>query len=155
MSICLWAFSQGSVETLHLPGPQIKLVISTNSKVLLSFCVPTLLSICAAYQTNLKILLHHCVISHLINLQIFCRFSLQQLIYSVVSVSGIQQNESVIHISSCFQIFSHIGHYRVLSKVPCAILRYLLVIYFVYSGMYTSFSCSFHRITDHQHFSPR
>ena len=76
ISICLWAFSlQDSVETLHVLGPQIKLVISTDSKVLLSFCVPTLLSICAAHQTNLKTLLHHCVISHLINPPVLWIFS--------------------------------------------------------------------------------
>ena len=91
MSICLWAFSlQGSVETLHLLGPQIKLVVSTNSKVLLSFCVPNLLSICAAHQKNLKTLLHHCVISHLINPPVMRIFSpsLVQLYTSFLRVGG-------------------------------------------------------------------
>ena len=91
ISICLWAFSlQDSVETLHVLGPQIKLVISTDSKVLLSFCVPTLLSICAAHQTNLKTLLHHCVISHLINPPVLWIFSpsLVQLYTSFLRVGG-------------------------------------------------------------------
>ena len=44
--------------------------------------------------------------------------------YNVVLVSGVQQSESVmhIHISTHFKILFHIGHYRVLSKVPCATL---------------------------------
>ena len=44
------------------------------------------------------------------------------LMYNVVLVSGVQQSESVmhIHISTHFKILFHIGHYRVLSKVPCA-----------------------------------
>ena len=47
------------------------------------------------------------------------------MIYNVVLVSGVWQSESVIHIHRStllfFIFFSHIGHYRVLSRVPCAI----------------------------------
>ena len=62
------------------------------------------------------------------------------MIYNVVLVSDIWLNGSVIYtqIYSSFGFFSHIGHYRVLSRVPCAINcinRSLLVIYFTYSGM--------------------
>ena len=32
----------------------------------------------------------------------------------------------------CFRFFSHIRHYRTLSRVPCAI-QYVLAIYFIYS----------------------
>ena len=43
------------------------------------------------------------------------------MIYNVVFASGIQQSESVIHVtyvhSFSFRFFSHIGHYRVLSRV--------------------------------------
>ena len=35
-----------------------------------------------------------------------------------------------------FGFFSHIGYYRILSRVPCAISRSLLLIYFIYSRMY-------------------
>ena len=53
------------------------------------------------------------------------------------TVSAVQQSESVIHILCIhplfFRFFSRIGHYRVLSSVPCAIRRSLLVIYFIYS----------------------
>ena len=43
------------------------------------------------------------------------------MIYSVVLVSGIEQSESVkhIHIFPLFYIFSHIGHYGILSRIPC------------------------------------
>ena len=46
-----------------------------------------------------------------------------QLINNVVLVSGVQLSDSVIHIHIyiLFQILSHIGYYRVLSRVPCAI----------------------------------
>ena len=62
------------------------------------------------------------------------------MIYNVVLVSDIWLNGSVIYtqIYSFFGFFSHIGHYRVLSRVPCAINcinRSLLVIYFTYSSM--------------------
>ena len=47
------------------------------------------------------------------------------LIYNVVLASGVQQNDSVIHIHMSpplfLRFFSHISHYRVLSRVPCAI----------------------------------
>ena len=45
-----------------------------------------------------------------------------QLIYNVVLLSAVQQSESVIlntYINSFFRLFSHIGNYRVLSRVPC------------------------------------
>ena len=46
-----------------------------------------------------------------------------QLIYNVVSVSGVQQSESVmhIHISLFLRFYFHVGHYKVLNRVPCAI----------------------------------
>ena len=48
------------------------------------------------------------------------------LIYNVVLVSGIQQNDSVIHIYMYiyiffFRFFSIIGYYKILNIVPCAI----------------------------------
>ena len=52
-----------------------------------------------------------------------------QLIYNVVLLSAVQQSESVIHthISGLFlDFFSHIGHYRVLSRVPRAIQQVLI-----------------------------
>ena len=55
------------------------------------------------------------------------------MIYNVVSVSGVQQSESHIYIYPLFllfffffRFFSHIGHYRVLSRVPCAIQQVLI-----------------------------
>ena len=41
--------------------------------------------------------------------------------YNVVLVSAVQQSESVIHIhvSTLFRFHSHIGNYRVLSRVLC------------------------------------
>ena len=60
-------------------------------------------------------------------------------------VSGVQQSESVIYIDPLFlRFFSHIGHYRVLSRVPCAIhtVGSLFVIYFMYSSMYMSIPIS-------------
>ena len=44
------------------------------------------------------------------------------LIYHVVLVSAVQQGEWVIHIHIyplLFRFCSHIGHYRLLSRVPC------------------------------------
>ena len=46
------------------------------------------------------------------------------MIYSAVLISGVQQSESVMHtyISTFLKrFFSHTGHYRVLSRVPCAL----------------------------------
>ena len=49
-------------------------------------------------------------------------------------VSSVQQNDSVIHkhVSILFQIFSHLGYYRILSSVPCALQRVLVecILYF-------------------------
>ena len=47
-------------------------------------------------------------------------------------VSGVQQVESVIHRHIyTLRFVSHIGHYRVLSRVPCAI-QYVLISYLFY-----------------------
>ena len=57
------------------------------------------------------------------------------MIYNVVLVSGVQQNDSVIHIhiSILFQIIFPIAYDRILSSVPCAIqyvlVDYLLIVY--------------------------
>ena len=102
---CLFNFLKKlkSLKILHLLGPQIKLVISKNSKVFLSFCVPTLLSICAVHQTNLKILLHHYVISHLINLPVLWIFfpSLVQLYTIFLHILSIFTGKQVISYYSC------------------------------------------------------
>ena len=37
-----------------------------------------------------------------------------------------------------FRLFSHIGYYRTLHRVPCAIKRFLLIIYFLYSYVYVN-----------------
>ena len=59
-----------------------------------------------------------------------------QLIYNVVLVSGIQHNDSVIHI----RIFLSIkAYYMILNAVPCAVSRTLFYIYicvYIYSSLY-------------------
>ena len=45
------------------------------------------------------------------------------MLYNVMLVSAVQQSKSAtcIHISPIFRIFfSHLGHHRALSRVPCA-----------------------------------
>ena len=55
-----------------------------------------------------------------------------ELIYSVVIVSGVWQSDSVTHthihsfIYIFFFIFSPIGYYKVLSRVPCAVQAVLI-----------------------------
>ena len=58
-------------------------------------------------------------------LLLFLIFVGVQLIYNIVLVSGVQQSDSVIHvhISIFVRFFSHVGYYRILSKVPCAIQK--------------------------------
>ena len=48
-----------------------------------------------------------------------------QLIYNVVLVSRVQQNDSDIHIYILFQILSIIDYYKVVSTVPCVIEQIL------------------------------
>ena len=59
-------------------------------------------------------------------------------IYNVVLVSGVPQSESGLHtpLSLFFRFFSHISHYRVLCKVPCAIQQVLISYLFIYSSVY-------------------
>ena len=59
-----------------------------------------------------------------IDFALFFIFIGVELIYNIVLVAAVQTSESVIHthISTLFRCFSHIGHYRVLSRVPCAML---------------------------------
>ena len=62
--------------------------------------------------------------------EIFKKFLLE-LLFSSVLVSAVQQSESVI-IYTCvhsffLRFFSHISHYRVLSRVPCA-WKFLILI---------------------------
>ena len=47
-------------------------------------------------------------------------FYWNMLIYNVMLISAVQQNESVIRVST-LRFYCHVGHYRVLSRVPCAI----------------------------------
>ena len=49
-------------------------------------------------------------------------FIVISFIYNVVLISAVQQSESVIHIiyPLSFRVFSHIDHYRVLSRISCA-----------------------------------
>ena len=42
------------------------------------------------------------------------------------------------NISTLFRVFSHIGYYRILNRVPCAKRRFLLIIYFMYSYIYVN-----------------
>ena len=46
-----------------------------------------------------------------------------ELVYNVVLISAVQQSEPIIYIrvSTTLLIFSHIGQYRVLNRVSCAI----------------------------------
>ena len=58
-----------------------------------------------------------------------------QLIYIVVLISAVQQSDSVVYAYiSFFRFFSLIGYYKILSIVPCAIQK-ILVIHFLYSSM--------------------
>ena len=59
------------------------------------------------------------------------------MIYNIVLLSAGQQSESVIGVQyiHSFRLFSYIGFYRVLSRVPCSTCRFLLLIYFVYRSM--------------------
>ena len=52
-----------------------------------------------------------------------------QLIYNVVLVSGVQQKVTQLYIYMYplfFRFFSHIGHYRILGRVPCAVQQVLI-----------------------------
>ena len=44
------------------------------------------------------------------------------------------------NIVTLFRLFSHIGYYRILHRVPCAIKRFVLIIYFLYSYVYVNLS---------------
>ena len=55
--------------------------------------------------------------------------------YNVVLVSGVQQNDSVVHTLLFFRFFSLIGYYKILSRVPCAIEK-VFVNYFIHSSVY-------------------
>ena len=47
-----------------------------------------------------------------------------------------RMNQLYIYIYPLFfRFFSHIGHYTVLSRAPCAIQK-VLIIYFIYSSVY-------------------
>ena len=47
--------------------------------------------------------------------------------YSMVLVSAVHESESVIHmhIITFFRVFSHLNHYRILNRGPCAIHQVL------------------------------
>ena len=65
---------------------------------------------------------------------IFQKFGVE-FIYNVLLVSCVQQSESVIYIYilTFFRFFSHISHYRVLSRVP-----WLVICFIYYSNVYMS-----------------
>ena len=51
-------------------------------------------------------------------------------------VSAVQQGETVIYIPSYFTFYSHVGYYKELNRVSCA-LQYIFI-YFMYSKVYLS-----------------
>ena len=55
-----------------------------------------------------------------------------QLIHSVVLVSGIQQNYSVIYMYILFQIISIVGYCQILTIVLCAMWQVLVVLSILY-----------------------
>ena len=58
-------------------------------------------------------------------------------------VPGVQQSESVLYIYPLFfRFYSHIDHYRVLGRVPCAMGGFLLFIYSMYSSVSISIPIS-------------
>ena len=61
--------------------------------------------------------------------------------YSFVVLSAVQQSESVTHrhVFTVFRFFSPIGHYRVLVELSMLCSRFLLVVYFICSGVYMCF----------------
>ena len=48
-----------------------------------------------------------------------------------------------------FRFLSHIGNYRILSRVPCANSRSLLIIYFMYSSVYMLIPISYFITSPH------
>ena len=72
-----------------------------------------------------------------------------QLICHVVSVSGIQRSESVIHthVSTLLSIFPHAGHCRVFSRVPCTLQKVLITCKYLFlkkkmDGYFPVHSCT-------------
>ena len=61
-----------------------------------------------------------------------------KLIYNVVLVSGVQQNDSLTHTSSLFIFFSIMVYYRILKIVP-SVIQQDLVAYPLY--VYQSLRC--------------
>ena len=61
-------------------------------------------------------------------------------VYSVTLISTVQQGESVLHVANSFlDCFSHIGHYVVLSRVPCAIQEILVsCVFYTYRRVYVN-----------------
>ena len=57
-------------------------------------------------------------------------------------VLGVQQSDSVIHIFF-FRFFSHVGYYRILSIVPCAVQQVLIVYLFYLSIIFYKFNYLF------------
>ena len=65
-----------------------------------------------------------------------------ELIYNVVLVSGIQQSESVTHISTLFKILFPYRSLEYRVEFPVLYSRFLLVIYIIYSSVYMSIPIS-------------
>ena len=59
----------------------------------------------------------------LLLLNLFIYLTGVQLIYNVVLVLGVHQNDLVTHSNKFifFRLISHIGYYKILSRVTCAI----------------------------------
>ena len=62
------------------------------------------------------------------------------MLYNIVFVSAVQQNESDIHkrISPVFEFPSHLGHHRALSRVPGAIQSVLISYYLIHGSVYVN-----------------
>ena len=63
------------------------------------------------------------------------------LFHNIVLISGSQQSDSCTHTHVLsIQLFSLIGYYKILSRIPCAVQQFLVGIYFLHSNV---FICSY------------
>ena len=72
---------------------------------------------------NSQILTFRIILTDMLILLSLKVFIAAWLTYSVVLVSAVQQSESIIHINifTFLRFFSHIGHYKILGRIPGAI----------------------------------
>ena len=105
--------------SLSLPCLHLQALFSNSSRFSVEKIIHVL-NLCFILNHD-PFFLFHFILKPLQEFDFFLRLSQSVSLFAFLSFFMLSFFFKQIHISTLFRFFSHIGHYRILSRVPCAI----------------------------------